>query len=102
MRLSEEEKKMLSGEKLALIWPEEDLLPLKRKSPTGKQKEKGNSRLRPPPDNLRPDLCSNRCVSVGFPNSTKFISKIYIGIIYHRGRPCVFRYLVEPIKGKKK
>ena len=43
MKLSEEEKKILSGEKPALIWPGEDLLRLKRKSQTGKQKKKGNS-----------------------------------------------------------
>lgn len=57
MRMSEEEKEMLSDEKLALIWPEEDLLLLKQKSQTGKQKRKGNNRL--PPEfnaNFRPNI----------------------------------------------
>jgi len=40
MKLSEEEKKISPDGKLALIWPGEDLLPLKRKSQTGKQKNK--------------------------------------------------------------
>ena len=47
MRMSEEEKEMLFGERPALIWPEEVLLPLKQKSQTGKQKKKGNNRLLP-------------------------------------------------------
>ena len=40
MKLSEEEKKISPDGKLALIWPGEDLLPLKRKSQTGRQKNK--------------------------------------------------------------
>jgi len=48
MRMSEEEKEMSSDEKPALTLPEEDLLPLKPKSQTGRQKRKGNNR--PPPE----------------------------------------------------
>ena len=100
MRMTEEEKEMLSDEKPALIWHEEDLLPLKQKSQIGKQKRKGNNRL--PEFERQPEytniyilfmrssmlqvevqvihLSTNKYrFSVRFPNSKQSDAFIYVG-----------------------
>lgn len=69
--MSKEEKGMLSGEKPALIWPEEDLFPLKQKLQTGKQRKKGNNRPRLPPEFKR-----------------QLSSKLTIIFIVFKGRQC--------------